>query len=167
MRSRIAKALEKYERKRESDRISGAGDEELIKSLKPAPTPAPALGFDNRDEWPERKIQKEIAKALRAIGLTFWHTVNESGGRRNAIQGRQLKLSGLRAGVYDIIIADKAPNLPEARCVAIELKTAKGRESPAQKEWAKDVRACGWFTAVAFGYDNCMEIIEELGYGQK
>lgn len=58
----------------------------------------------------------------------FWHTPN--GGGRSKAQGGQMKLQGVLAGVYDIIIIGK-----DRRIVFVENKKEKGMLSPEQKKF--------------------------------
>lgn len=64
-----------------------------------------------------------------------------NGGRRDKVTGALLKAEGVVAGVADL-------ELNIARCgfhgLKIEMKTEKGRQSPAQKEWQKKVEAQGY-----------------------
>lgn len=64
----------------------------------------------------------------------FFHVPN--GGQRNAIEGMQLKASGVVAGIPDMIL------IHSGKAYGFELKTPTGKVSPVQevvhKVWAKD-----------------------------
>ena len=76
----------------------------------------------------------------------------------------------MKAGVPDVIIVTPAPNAPWARGVAIELKkpkgksSAKGRLTPAQRNWLCWLEQSGWSTCVAYGWKEAVEWLERLGY---
>ena len=82
-----------------------------------------------------------------------------NGGSRNAIEARNLKAEGVRAGIPDLMLA-----LP---CGAfhglfIEMKRLKkGRLSADQKEMLEVFSKLGYKAAVCFGFENAKLIIEE------
>lgn len=39
----------------------------------------------------------------------FWHTANESGGTRTAVQGSRLRAEGLQAGIPDLFLVQRDP----------------------------------------------------------
>lgn len=80
-----------------------------------------------------------------------------------------LRAAGLKTGVPDILIFSQAPNKPEARGIAIELKRAKGgRLSESQRDWLHKLdKACGWYTIVCEGYSETIRELEELGFLKK
>lgn len=63
-----------------------------------------------------------------------------NGGRRDAVTGARLKAEGVVAGASDLVLL-KPNRFYGALC--IEMKTPKGKQSPAQKEWQKAVEAAG------------------------
>lgn len=68
-------------------------------------------------------------------GLLF-HVNNKA---RNAIEGNRMKAMGVISGVSDLIYL-KSGGTP----VFMELKTKIGTQSPAQKEWEKQVTKAGY-----------------------
>lgn len=113
-----------------------------------------------RRRTPERDLQVAVAQlldSLRATGLRWYHVPNElaSSGRTGAIRGRRAKDEGVKAGVPDCII-------PSHMCV-IELKSSKGRLSPAQREWLDDYAGWGWTAAVCRSMDEVIEILRSIG----
>ena len=64
-----------------------------------------------------------------------------NGGRRDAVTGAILKAEGAVAGVSDLLLL--LPN-GQHHGLCIEMKTAKGRQSTAQKEWQKAVEDAGY-----------------------
>ena len=75
---------------------------------------------------PEYHLQVNIVQCLRYSGLFCFSVPN--GGSRNKLEAINLKRSGVMAGVADIVIL-----LPMGRCVFVELKSDKGRQSESQK----------------------------------
>lgn len=64
-----------------------------------------------------------------------------NGGRRDAVTGGMLKADGVVAGVSDLILL--VPRKGH-HALCIEMKTAVGRQSEAQKEWQWRVEAQGY-----------------------
>ena len=86
-------------------------------------------------------------RAYPGIGEAF-HVPN--GGSRNAIEGRNLKKQGTRAGepdVYLLIARGRFHGL------AIELKTKTGRVSKAQVERLAQLGERGYFAVMCRGWD--------------
>jgi len=116
----------------------------------------------------ELQEQIAIAKVLRRSGICFTHVPN--GGRRDRREGASLKLSGVQAGVPDILIFDAPPNSPSAAGVALEMKRENGRMSSlsaAQRKWLDLLAARGWVCIVGFGAMDAREKLRELGYEVK
>ncbi len=63
-----------------------------------------------------------------------------NGGRRDAVTGARLKAEGALAGVADLILLMPSRTYG---ALLIEMKTPRGRQSPAQREWAEAVTADG------------------------
>tara|TARA_R100000306_G_scaffold38814_1_gene38551 strand:+ start:747 stop:1142 length:396 start_codon:yes stop_codon:yes gene_type:complete len=84
----------------------------------PVDKPAPSKPRNH----PERDLQRNVQELARAYGWTDWHV---------------LRSKGMRAGFPDLVLI-RPPDL-----VWVELKSEKGRLSPAQKEMHEMLRACG------------------------
>ena len=113
------------------------------------------------------ELQEQIALAawLTERGVWFCHPPNE--GRRSRRQGAQLRRAGMRSGVPDILVFDAAPNDPDARGVAIELKRVNGRPSQVsenQRMWLEALEVRGWRVHVAYGCADAVEWLVALGY---
>jgi hypothetical protein len=78
----------------------------------------------------ESQLQISILQALRLACPKAQVYAVPLGGSRNPIEAANLKRQGVRAGVADLCVI-----LPE-RVGFIEVKTARGRMSPAQQEFA-------------------------------
>lgn len=97
-------------------------------------------------------------------GLLF--AVPNGGARSKATAGK-LKAEGVVAGVADLILM--VPRCVKAHddegwfntihALCIEMKTAKGRQSPDQKEWQAKVEAKGYHYAVCRSLDDFMTVV--------
>ena len=100
----------------------------------------------------ESELQILSAKWLALkLPKTFMalHIPNE--GRRSWAEGKRMKARGLVAGACDWFIIGGGydfDSTPLGRIYGIELKSAKGTLSPAQKAFHKRLEACGVPVAV-------------------
>ena len=114
-------------------------------------------------ELTESQIQIQVADWLRLHeaggGFIFVSVPNEALGRANSRAGlwrmAQLKRMGLRPGCSDLIIIAKG----YAYC--LEMKTANGKQSPAQMLFQEQATRAGAEYAVAHSFDEAKKIIEE------
>ena len=88
---------------------------------------------------PEWIFQCQTVRALRTAGFITFAVPN--GGSRNIREAVAMKASGTLAGAPDLVVAKNG------RVWFIELKTGKGRQSPAQKEfeqacWDNNIHYC-------------------------
>ena len=99
-------------------------------------------------EWAE--LQKRRYPELELL----YHVPN--GGKRDARTAAILKRCGVKSGVPDLV-------LPAARCgyhgLYIELKAGKNRTSKNQDMWLENLRKQGYFTAVAYGFEEATSLI--------
>ena len=112
---------------------------------------------------PEKQIQRDIARLLDMKGILWIHSANE-GSRSSALEGRLLKLAGVKAGFPDIVIFDPPPNKPSFKGAALELKSESGSLSGSQKQWLDDLSNRGWLCACSHGLDEAIDILESWGY---
>jgi hypothetical protein len=157
-KSRIQLRIQRFEEKREKDRKAGEDPPPERKKGKPR--------SKNPDEWTEAQIQRAVANVLDRLNVCWCHVPNE--GKRNKIAGNMLRAAGLKSGCPDILVFSRAPNKPNARGVAIELKRARGgRLSENQKVFLQSLEKCGWYTEVCHGYDAAIMSLEDLGFLKK
>lgn len=108
---------------------------------------------------PEHKIQVAICDVLTyglPKGSIFWAVPNggsrskftAKNGRTFSLEAKRLKDEGVKPGVSDLMI------LCEGRLICLEVKTEKGRQSPAQKEWEREVTAAGGLYRVVRSTDD-------------
>ena len=79
-----------------------------------------------------------------------------NGGKRHISTALRLKATGVKSGVPDIM-------LPIMRgkhgAMFIEMKSVKGRISPKQTKWHKDLREQGYKVVVCY---SCEDAVEEI-----
>lgn len=106
----------------------------------------------------EAKIQRAVFDHIRsraADGVFAFHVPN--GGRRNLINGANLKAMGMTAGVPDVIAVHKGQTF------AIELKAKAGRPSEKQLETIARLNDAGAFTAICYSLDAALRVLEAWG----
>ena len=89
----------------------------------------------------EKDITREIRHVLKLYGVFHWKVFQSLGSQ---------------PGVSDIIAVEKKTG----RIVAIEVKTSKGKMSPAQENFLKLIEANGGIAIVA---RSAMDVIQRLG----
>lgn len=88
----------------------------------------------------EADLHRDVVRFLRAAlppDWRFFHPPN--GGKRDPREAARFVAMGVSPGVPDLIVLG-----PDRAVVAVELKAAKGRETPAQIGWLDHFVACGW-----------------------
>lgn len=112
----------------------------------------------SRDE--EHQIQVACVNWFRVKHRKRAHNLFSvpNGGRRDAVTGAKLKAEGALAGVADLILL--YPNT-QYHALLIEMKTRKGRQSDAQKEWQTKIEKDGYKYVVCRSLDDFIRTIEE------
>lgn len=113
---------------------------------------------------PEDEVQYAVARVLDALGLVWFHAANEALQRGGLVFGGILVGLGVKTGVPDVLIFDSPPSRPEARGVAIELKTLIGSPSPDQRRWLALLDARGWSCSVERGTAAALARLRSLGW---
>lgn len=106
---------------------------------------------------PEQSLHQSVARYLD-VALpkdVFWTTVPAGGG--GAKRGAFLKSCGYRAGVPDLMF------IIRGQAWFIELKTPKGRLSPAQIETAEAINRAGGVVVVARSVDEVADFLIQRG----
>ena len=100
--------------------------------------------------------------SARHPGLKLMFAIPNSGAR-DAVTGAMLKAEGVKPGVPDIFLP-----LPvgDFHGLFIELKTAKGRPSPEQREWLMRLRHRGYAAVLCRGLDEAIETISRYVGGK-
>jgi hypothetical protein len=112
-----------------------------------------------RRRYPEFQIQVSLASLLRLYYPDLlWYAV-PNGGRRRLQDAIRFKAMGVRAGVYDIHIAEPTPVYPG---MFLELKApGKGRESNEQLAFKAMAEYRGYHCVVCDSAIKALLLIEE------
>lgn len=81
-----------------------------------------------------------------------------NGGHRNALEAKNLKRSGVKAGVPDLVIP--LPNA-EYHGLFIEMKFGKNKSTTKQTIWQRNLATLGYRAAVCNGFAAAVSVIEE------
>ena len=105
-------------------------------------------------EYDEQKNVIEYCDTV--LHIPIYHIANE--GKRSTVTGARLKAIGLRPGFPDLCV-------PMARgkyhSLYIEMKAKGGKLSQDQKTWLSILKQEGHATAVCYGFDEAIKIIEQ------
>ena len=107
----------------------------------------------------EAQLQTSIVQALQMRGAFAFSVPNEALGQIHARAGHgrmaMLKAMGLRSGVSDLVV------LLPGRVVFMEVKTATGRQSDAQRDFQALVTALGHQYAVVRSVEDAVHCIDQ------
>jgi len=107
---------------------------------------------------PEASLQRAVLAHLSRRGMPgLWYCHIPNGGYRGAIEAAIFKSLGVVAGAPDLLL------IFNGRTYALELKTAKGRLSPAQIWTQERMREAGATVATAVGIDEALDILRQWG----
>ncbi len=104
-----------------------------------------------------------VANWLRTYNIFFLHIPNES--KRHRLEAICLKLLGLLPGAADYLIFDSPPNRPDAKGVALEMKSLTGKSTDNQREFRDEIEKRGWIYMCCNGQDEAIKSLMLLGYG--
>lgn len=137
----------------------------------PVTTPGGGLvsGAPSRQPAPPRHASEEHVQAvacavLDELGLLWAHAPNEALQRGGLLYGALQVGQGVKCGLPDVLIFEPPPTRPDARGVAIELKTEVGSPSADQKRWLRELEARGWVCSVERGTDALLRRLRALGW---
>lgn len=104
-------------------------------------------------EHEESNIQKSSVKWFYAqypkYAPLLWAIPN--GGRRDKKTGKWLKLEGVRRGASDMVLYIPSENY---HCLHIEFKSAKGRQTPEQKQMQRLLEEKGYKYIICRSFDE-------------
>ena len=103
---------------------------------------------------PEHDIQTDIIQYLRLNRIFVFSVPN--GGLRNLKTAAFLKKEGATAGVSDLIV------LLRGEAIFVEVKTAKGRQTPEQKKFQEAVELLGFRYLLWRSLDDAIKFVGEL-----
>lgn len=112
---------------------------------------------------PEADIQRQIVALLRAVlpkGAIVHHAANEVGGGGRHARTRQAILTGMgvHAGFSDLVV------LAEGRALFLEVKSARGRLSPAQGAFRDAVQQQGFAWALVRSPEDALAALSAHGF---
>ncbi len=96
------------------------------------------------------------------LRMLLYHPKNE-GTANGRVQGAIAKAEGVVAGVADLIL--QAPSEGGFSCLAIEMKTPTGRQSPEQKMFELYIKAAYGKYVVIRSFDDFKAIVKEYVSG--
>ncbi len=106
-------------------------------------------------KWSQQLPVRQMYPELKML----YHVPNER--KCNAIQGKMLKLAGVKSGIPDL-------TLPVARGqyhgLYIEMKADKGKISENQKWWINELKKQNYLAIVCYGWEEAVECLK--GYLQ-
>lgn len=107
----------------------------------------------------EQKMQNLCVKYFKyqypQYSKIFFHVPN--GGSRNKAEAARLKMSGVTAGVADLILL--LPRNPY-HYLTIELKYGKGTQSEAQSEFEQQVKQAGGMYILVRSFEQFKDVID-------
>lgn len=106
---------------------------------------------------PEDVLQREVAVLLSWLRPPAMAIHVPNGGKRSRAEGGKLKAAGAVAGFPDWLI------LHSGRALLIELKTEKGRVSPAQIEVHQRLLACACPVLICRSVDDVIDALRAWG----
>jgi len=108
----------------------------------------------------EHQIQKNVFKWAKLMRVQY-PALNRmfaipNGGERNKIVAAKLKAEGVKAGVPDIFLSVARRG---KHGLYIEMKSAKGRVRPEQREWLSELADEGYQCNVCKSFDEAVTVI--------
>lgn len=107
--------------------------------------------------------QKAFVAWARVMGLSIAHLNNGASSKSRRIY---LHAMGCTAGAADILIFDRIENRNDIRGLALEFKSARGRQSPKQVSWQKQIEQCGWVYHVVKSSTEAINVCLSYGLGK-
>lgn len=103
-------------------------------------------------KWSQQPFIREKYPELKMLH----HIANER--KCSPVQGRMLKLMGVRSGVPDLSLP--VPKSPY-NGLYIEMKTETGRLSDNQKWWICELKKQGYRCEVCYGWEAAVAVLED------
>lgn len=101
----------------------------------------------------ESRIQQACIKWFRLqypkLALVMFAVPN--GGARKRIEGAIMKAEGVTKGVADLLLLYPSKHY---HGLAIEMKTAKGRQQPSQKIWQRAIEDTGYKYVICRSFED-------------
>lgn len=106
----------------------------------------------------EDTIQANVCLTLSAMGVYFFAVPNSAAGKVSMARAARLRATGLRAGVADLVIMRR-----DGMACFLEIKTPKGRLSPAQDNFRILCQTRGWPWGIARSVDQALDLCRTWG----
>jgi hypothetical protein len=106
----------------------------------------------------EHKLQVAICRYLD-LAEKFPFFAIPNGSLRNKLVAVKLKMEGVKSGVSDLFLMISNENW---NGIFMEVKTAKGVQSPNQKAFQKQAIENGYYYAVVKSVDDCIELLNKF-----
>ena len=111
-----------------------------------------------KNKSPEHDIQVALVALLESIEPKPLYTATVGGVRLAIHTAKKMKEAGYSKGIPDLLVFEPRGMY---NGLAIEVKTDKGRPSPEQIEWCKNLNSKGWRAEICKGFDECADVIFE------
>ena len=113
-----------------------------------------------------------VVQLLRLMRLDFVAPLNGAhlagSPARRAMQWRKLEGLGAGKGIPDILIFTPPPAFPDARGVAVEMKSPDGKAPTSEQlGWHRRLEAIGWVVILAYGFDEARRDLRACGYERR
>jgi hypothetical protein len=114
---------------------------------------------DYRNSGSEHDMQAALLMHLTLFARRdSWCIAIPNAGQRTPHAARRLKVEGMTAGVPDLCIL-----IPDGKVIWIELKTGKGRQGPAQKNFQKFCEQTGHTYLMPRSLDEAIGMLTKIG----
>jgi hypothetical protein len=106
----------------------------------------------------EQELHRATVELLRALGWRFCHPAN--GGYRRRVEAAILHGLGVEPGVPDLLVFEE--HAIGGHGVALELKSEKGRVTPAQESWLDALDRRGWLVSTPRNLDQVIATLQDV-----
>lgn len=103
---------------------------------------------------PERNLQEACVRWFRLAYPKLFIFAVPNGGSRNQIEAHNMRLSGVVAGVSDLVV------IGNGKVLFVEMKIAKGRQSERQKEFQEIVESLNHKYVVCRSFEDFKKEID-------
>jgi hypothetical protein len=106
----------------------------------------------------ESIIQSQIVSALSLAGAYLFMVPNDAAGKVTMAKAGRMKSMGLRAGISDLVLIG-----PSGTAYFMEVKTATGKLSEAQRKFMDLCTKRGWHYAVVRSVEESLDVCRKWG----
>ena len=109
-------------------------------------------------EHTEDLLLADVCLTLSAMGVYFFAVPNSAAGKVSMARANRLRATGLRAGVADLVVMRK-----DGIACFLEIKTKKGKLSPAQDNFRILCAARSWRWGIARSVVEAVDLCRTWG----